>query len=89
MKKEIKNKVSRRLKIISGQVRGLEKMVDEDAYCIDIVTQASAIKHAMSSVEDLVLENHLSTCVIEQAKKGQYKKITEEVIAAYKLSKKK
>lgn len=64
-------------------------MVDEDAYCIDIVTQASAIKHAMSSVEDLVLENHLSTCVIEQAKKGQYKKITEEVIAAYKLSKKK
>ena len=89
MKKEMKKKVSRRLKIILGQVKGLEKMVEEDEYCIDIITQVSAVKHALSSVEDVILENHLSSCVIEQAKKGQYKKITDEVIAVYKLSKKK
>ena len=89
MKKEMKKKVSRRLKIILGQVKGLEKMVEDDEYCVDIITQVSAVKHALSSVEDLILENHLSSCVIEQAKKVQYKKITDEVIAVYKLSKKK
>jgi len=85
----MKGKILRRLKIISGQIKGIEKMVEQDEYCIDVITQLSAVKHALSSIENIVLENHLSTCVIDQAKKGQYKKITEEVIAAYKLSKKK
>lgn len=89
MKSEVKKKVSRRLKIVEGQVKGLQKMVDEEAYCIDVITQASAIRQALSSIEDLVLENHLSTHVIEQMKSGKQKKAIDEIINVYKLSKKK
>lgn len=89
MKKEVQKKVLRRLKIAEGQVKGLQKMVEEHKYCVDIITQASAIRQALSSVEDLMLENHLSTHVIEQIKSGQNSKAVEEIISVYKLSKKK
>lgn len=89
MKSEVKKKVTKRLKIIEGQVRGLQKMIDEESYCIDVITQTSAIRQALSSVEDLMLENHLSTHVIEQMKGGKQKKAVEEIISVYKLSKKK
>lgn len=79
----------RRLKIIEGQVRGLQKMVDDDIYCIDIITQASAIKEALSGVEDLLLENHLSTHVIHQVKNGEEDQATEEILKVYKLKRKK
>lgn len=79
----------RRLKIIEGQVRGLQKMVDEDTYCIDIIAQASAIKEALSGVEDLLLENHLSTHVIHQIKNGDDNQATEEILKVYKLKRKK
>lgn len=70
MRKEIKRKLIRRLKILEGQIRGLQKMIDKEAYCIDILQQSSAAKQALSSIEDLILENHLSTHVIEQIKSG-------------------
>ncbi|HEY1085545.1 MAG TPA: metal-sensitive transcriptional regulator [Candidatus Saccharimonadales bacterium] len=89
MRSDIKPKALRRLKIIEGQVRGLEKMVEEDTYCIDIITQASAIKEALSSVEDLLLENHLSTHVIHQIKNGDESQATEEILKVYKLKRKK
>jgi len=88
MKKETKRKVLRRLKIIEGQVRGLENMVENDTYCVDVITQTSAVRQALSSIEDVMLENHLSTHVVEQMKGGAHKKATEEMLAIYKLSKK-
>jgi len=89
MKLEIKNRVIRRLKIAEGQIRGLEKMVDKEEYCIDIITQSLAIKQALSGVEDLILENHLSTHVTEQIKSGREEKAIKEIMAVYKVSKKK
>lgn len=89
MKKEMKPRAIRRLKIIEGQIRGLQKMVEEDTYCIDIITQASAIKEALSSVEDLLLENHLSTHVIHQVRSGNKAQATEEILKVYKLKRKK
>ena len=89
MKSNIKKKIWRRLKIIEGQIRGLQKMVENEEYCIDIIRQSSAAKQALSGIEDLILENHLSTHVIEQIKSGNTKKPKEEIIQIYKLSKKK
>ena len=89
MKKEMKPRAIRRLKIIEGQIRGLQKMVEEDTYCIDIITQASAIKEALSSVEDLLLENHLSTHVIHQVRSSNEAQATEEILKVYKLKRKK
>lgn len=77
-----------RLKILEGQIRGVQKMVEDDSYCIDILRQSSAAKEALSTVEDLLLENHLSTHVIEQIKAGKKTKPVKEVLTIYKLAKK-
>ena len=76
-------------KIIEGKIRGLQKMVEEESYCVDIITQASAIKEALSGVEDLILENHLSTHVIEQIKGGKADQAVKEILKVYKLAQKK
>ncbi len=89
MKKEVKKRLKRRLKIIEGQVRGLQKMVDEEKYCIDIITQSSAVRHSLSSIEDLMLGNHLSTHVKEQMRGKGYERAIIEIMNIYKLAKKK
>ncbi len=89
MKADLKKKAQRRLSLIKGQVNGLIKMVDEERYCVDIITQSSAVKEALSGVEDLILENHLSTHVIEQMKSGKEKKVADEILKIYKLAQKK
>lgn len=89
MKHDIKKKALRRLKILEGQVRGLQRMVEAEAYCIDILTQSSAAKEALSGIEDLILENHLSTHVLHQMQHGEGKKSTKEIIEIYKLAKRK
>ena len=89
MRKDIKSKAIRRLKIIEGQIRGLQSMVGEEEYCVDIITQSSAIKEAISGVEHLILENHLSTHVLEQMKSGKEKKAVDEILKVYKLAQKK
>lgn len=89
MKKDVKKKVSLRLHIIEGQVRGLQKMVDKEKYCVDIITQSSAVKEALSGVEDLILQNHLATHVVDQMKSGKSKKAIDEILSIYRLSKQK
>ncbi len=79
----------RRIRIIQGQLRGLEKMITDGKYCIDIITQSLAIKEALSGVEDLILENHLATHVAHQMRSGQVRKATREILKVYKLSKRK
>jgi DNA-binding FrmR family transcriptional regulator len=83
-----KKQIIRRLKLIEGQVRGLVGMVSEDTYCIDIITQTSAVKQALSHVEDILLENHLTHCVHHQMSSGQVSKAKEEVLKVYKLKRK-
>jgi CsoR family transcriptional regulator, copper-sensing transcriptional repressor len=89
MKSDIKIKVDTRLKIIEGQIRGLAAMVEDDEYCIDIITQASAIRQAISGIEYLMLENHLATHVLHQMKTGKEKQAIEEILNVYKVSQKK
>ncbi|MEU8363305.1 metal-sensitive transcriptional regulator [Nonomuraea sp. NPDC048882] len=59
-----------RLRRIEGQVRGLQRMVEEDKYCIDILTQVSAASSALKSFSLLLLEEHLAHCVAEATRKG-------------------
>ena len=89
MNQDTKSRAIRRLKIAEGQIRGLQKMVEEDTYCIDIITQASAIKEALSGVEDLLLENHLETHVVHQIKNNYEDQAVEEILKVYKLKRKK
>jgi CsoR family transcriptional regulator, copper-sensing transcriptional repressor len=81
MRKDSKASVQKRLGRIEGQVRGLSKMVDEDRYCIDIVTQISAVRAALRRVEEEILRDHVAHCVegaIASGDKGdQRRKIAE------------
>ena len=89
MKKESKQKALRRLKIIEGQIRGLLKMVEEEKYCVEIITQSEAVKEALSGVENVILENHLSTHVRFQMNSGKDAQAIKEIIKIYKLAQRK
>ena len=69
---ENKQKLVRRLKIIEGQVRGLQEMINSGVYCIDVITQTSAVKQALSGVEDRLMEGHLGHCLVNQIKKEPF-----------------
>ena len=86
MKKDNKSLINR-LKRIEGQIRGLQKMVEEEKYCIDVITQTSAIRNALKGVEDVLLESHLSSCVVNQIISGKQKKAVHEILKVYKLKK--
>jgi DNA-binding FrmR family transcriptional regulator len=81
MRNDIKGSCGKRLNRIEGQVRGLAKMVDEDRYCIDIITQIAAVRAALDRVEDEILRDHVAHCVqhaIESGDKAhQRQKIAE------------
>ncbi|HEY4509302.1 MAG TPA: metal-sensitive transcriptional regulator [Candidatus Paceibacterota bacterium] len=83
-----KQKLIRRLKIVEGQVRGLQDMLSKDAYCIDVITQTSAVKQALSGIEDAIMESHLSTCVVPQIKKGKGEASVKEILKVYRLKRK-
>jgi DNA-binding FrmR family transcriptional regulator len=67
---ENKDAYLKRLRRVEGQVRGIAKMVDDDKYCIDILTQVSAATKALQSVALGLLEEHLAHCVVEAARAG-------------------
>lgn len=68
-----KDALTKRLKRIEGQVRGIERMISEDRYCIDILQQIQAIKAALARVEDGVLKEHAATCVNSAIASGNEK----------------
>ncbi|MFP4302630.1 MAG: metal-sensitive transcriptional regulator [Alkalispirochaetaceae bacterium] len=74
-----KTKVAHRLRRIQGQIGGIEKMIAEDRYCIDILTQISAVVSALRGVEDLVMQNHLNTCVADAMRSEDPREQREKV----------
>ncbi|KCZ93858.1 metal-sensitive transcriptional regulator [Hyphomonas johnsonii] len=84
MTPETRDSAVKRLARIEGQVRGVAKMVAEDRYCIDVVRQVQAIKAALTGLEGLVLDDHISTCV-EHALEGddmnERREKVEELVA--------
>jgi DNA-binding FrmR family transcriptional regulator len=71
LSESVKEKALRRLNRIAGQIRGICKMLEENRYCMDILSQTRAVTAAIHGVEDLILENHLGTCVAEAMQGGQ------------------
>ena len=76
-----------RLNRIEGQVRGIKRMIEEDAYCIDILTQVSAVNAALNSFNKVLLAEHIRTCVAEDIKHGKDETIDELVATLQKLMK--
>lgn len=85
-------KIVNRLKSIEGHVRGVTKMVEEDAYCIDIVNQIQAIQSALHKVNSLVLDRHLHTCVttaIRGDDAGERERVISEIMGVFNAKGKK
>ncbi|HCT90802.1 MAG TPA: metal-sensitive transcriptional repressor [Lachnospiraceae bacterium] len=76
-----------RLNRIEGQIRGIRGMVEQDAYCIDIVNQVAAANAALNSFNKLLLSEHIRTCVTEDIRNGQDGKMDELVRTIQKLMK--
>ena len=81
--KDLLNRLSR----IEGQIRGIKKMVENDAYCTDILVQVSAANAALNSFNKVLLSNHIRTCVAEDIRKGKEETIDEVVSVLQKLMK--
>ena len=81
MREDIKTSCRKRLSRIEGQTRGLIRMIDEDRYCIDVVTQIAAVRAALRRVEEEILRDHVGHCVEGAIKSGdkaeQRKKVAE------------
>ena len=88
MKQNIKKSVKRRLAIASGQIKGVQEMVEQEKYCVDIITQIEAVREALSGVGNLILRNHLETHVADDIKHGREKKANDEILKIYKLAQK-
>lgn len=84
--KEFKDLMNR-LKRIEGQVRGVENMLENDAYCTDVLVQVSAITSALNSFNKVLLANHMKTCVADNIREGNDEIIDELVVTLQKLMK--
>lgn len=82
--KEYKDLLNR-LKRIEGQVRGVERMIEEDAYCTDVLIQVAAINAALNSFNKVLLGNHIRTCVAENIREGNDEVVDELVGVIQKL----
>ncbi len=80
-RKELMN----RLKRIEGQIRGIQRMLENNAYCTDVMVQVSAVNSALNGFNKLLLENHLHTCVAENIRRGNDDIIDELALLLRKL----
>lgn len=84
--KEIDSKkdVLHRAKIIEGHCKKVVKMIEEGAYCIDILNQSLAVQNALKKMDEALLKNHLNTCVVQQIHDGKAKEASAEVLEVFK-----
>lgn len=81
--KDLMNRLSR----MEGQVRGIRNMMEEDAYCIDILTQVSAVQAALNSFNKVLLANHIRTCVADNIRTGSDEAVEELVTVLQRIMK--
>jgi len=83
----IRKRALHRSRIIQGQLRGIERMIDEEAYCVDIITQSLAVQKSLRSLNKLLVENHLRTHVSEMFEEGGDRReaAIDELIAVFEL----
>lgn len=82
--KNNQERVLHRLKITQGHLKKVLKMVEDGDYCIDILHQSQAVQEALKKTDDLILENHLGTCVVDKIKKGETKTTIEEIMKVFR-----
>ena len=85
MEPDVRDQALRRIRILQGQVAALERQVDEDRYCMDVLDLSLSIQRALRSLDTLVIENHLRTHVVEQVSSGETEKAVRELLRLYRV----
>jgi DNA-binding FrmR family transcriptional regulator len=86
MQADRKPEVLKRLSYIEGHVAGIQKMVEEDKYCVDILRQTYAVRKAIEKLEAIILEGHLHTCVPEGIKGNREEEVIQELVQLYAIA---
>ena len=87
MRTQSKKQAGHRLKILEGQLKALAKMIERDEYCVDILHQSLAVQNSLKSLDALVLENHLKTCVVRDMRREGSDKSVQELLRLFRLKK--
>jgi CsoR family transcriptional regulator, copper-sensing transcriptional repressor len=84
---DIKKRALHRARIIEGQLRGIEKMIEDEAYCVDIITQSLAVQKSLRSLNKLLVENHLRTHVTDMFEEGGERReaAVDELLTVFEL----
>lgn len=91
MENQSKTGIVRRLQSVEGHVRGIQRMVEEDHYCIDVIKQIEAVQAALKKVQEIILDNHLHTCVttaIRGDDAGRREAVIGEILEVFAVSNK-
>lgn len=82
--KNTKERIVHRLKIAQGHLKKIMSMVEDDAYCIDILHQSDAVQKALKEIDNVILENHLQTCTSDAIREGRSEEAITEVMNIFK-----
>ncbi len=88
MQNEKRTEVLKRLSFIEGHLQGVRRMVEQDKYCVDVLKQTYAVRRAIETLERLMLDNHLHTCVVDGIKGGREEQVMGELVELYELANK-
>ncbi|OGK11787.1 hypothetical protein A2954_05015 [Candidatus Roizmanbacteria bacterium RIFCSPLOWO2_01_FULL_37_12] len=82
--KDLKERILHRLQIAQGHLKKVLAMVEKDQYCIDVLHQSQAVQHAIKETDNLILENHLKTCVSDAIGNGKKNQAISEIMQVFK-----
>ncbi|GGA52924.1 hypothetical protein GCM10007416_27540 [Kroppenstedtia guangzhouensis] len=83
----VKSNLTSRLNRIEGQIRGVRRLIENDTYCDDVLTQIAAVQSALNSVSRILLEGHMKSCVVERIREGDDEVIDELMITVHRMMK--
>ena len=84
MEKSTNKEMQHRMRNIIGHMKGIEKMIEEEKYCIDIINQITAVQSSLKKLSDQMLENHLNSCVKNAIKRGNDEEVLDELMEVFK-----
>ncbi|EGK06991.1 protein of hypothetical function DUF156 [Desmospora sp. 8437] len=84
----VKSNLTSRLNRIEGQIRGVRRLIENDTYCDDVLTQIAAVQSALNSVSRILLEGHMKSCVVERIREGDDEVIDELMVTVHRMMKK-
>jgi DNA-binding FrmR family transcriptional regulator len=86
VQESVRDESLKRLSYIDGHLHGIQRMIQDDAYCVDVLKQSFAVRRALEKLEATMLAGHLRTCVVEGIRDGRDQQVVDELLTLYELA---